>query len=244
MAETAAPPQQPVIEQQQPAQEKLWLPPWLEQLWQDRRVRYGAIAVLVAVAAVLGYLLWRSSHRESEQEAALLLSRVLPYIEAQQYDQALNGDPKKLVRGEPVQGLLAIADTYGGTEAGKSAALYVAQIYFERKRYGDAERYFDHASDSDALLVRIAAQAGRAACYEQQNQFEKAAELYERILPEAETIGAKDKYILFAALCHEKAGKLDRARDLYRALLAEFEFSEYSAQAKAGLVRLGTVVEY
>jgi hypothetical protein len=50
--------------------------------------------------------------------------------------------------------------------------------------------------------------------------------------------------MLQAALCYEKAGKADDAIRLYRSLLAEFEFSEYAADAKAGLARLGTVIEY
>lgn len=92
--------------------------------------------------------------------------------------------------------------------------------------------------------MRIGAQAGLAACYEQRSKFEEAAELYERLLSDAERAGMKDKFMLQAALCYEKAGKAEQAIRLYKALLAEFEFSEYAPDAKAGLVRLGTVVEY
>gem|GEM_PF-244179 len=243
MAEATTPVQEPTSAVEQPVA-AVALPPWLERAWNDRRVRYGVLALVVVGLAVAAYALWHSWAQEREAEASLALSRVLPYLEAQQYDEALNGDPKKTVRGEPVQGLLAIADTYSGTAAGKTAALYAGHIYFDRKRYQEAERYFEQAEGSDAPLVRIGAIAGRAACKEQQNQLAEAAALYESILPDAEQIGAKDKYTLFAAQCYEKAGNKDQAIGLYKALLAEFEFSEYAADAKAGLARLGTVVEY
>lgn len=243
MADVTTPTQEPTVVSEQTAK-AVTLPPWFERLWSDARIRYGAIAVVVIAVAIGAYALWRSAQHDREEEASLALSRVLPYLEAQQYDAALDGDPKKTVRGEPVQGLRAIADTYGGTAAGRTAALYAGQIYLDRKQYSEAERYFEQAEASDAVLVRIGALAGLAACKEQQRQFEEAAALYERILPDAENIGFKDKYMLFAALCLEKAGKTDRAVQMYKSLLAEFEFSEYAADAKAGLARLGTVVEY
>ncbi len=242
MADVTAPIQEPTVEQ--PTAAAVALPPWLDRAWNDRRVRYG-IVVLVAIGlAIAAYALWRSWSHEREAEASLALSRVLPYLEAQQFDQALNGDPQKTIRGEAVQGLLAIADTYSGTAAGKTAALYAGQIFLDRKRYDEAARYFEQAEGSDAPIVRIGAIAGLAACKEQQNQLAEAAALYEQILPDAEQLGAKDKYTLFAAVCYEKAGNKDRAIRLYKALLAEFEFSEYAADAKAGLARLGTIVEY
>ncbi|RMF33271.1 MAG: tetratricopeptide repeat protein [Chlorobiota bacterium] len=243
MAEPKTPTQDPVAEAPV-APPAVTLPPWLEQVWSDRRIRYGAAALLALALAVAGYLLWRSAQQDREQEASVALSRVLPYIEAEQYDQALDGDPKKTVRGEPVQGLRTIADTYGGTTAGKTAAFYAGQIFLSRKQYDDAERYFEQASSSDAVLVRIGAQAGLAACYEHRSKFEEAARLYEQVLSDAERAGVKDKFMLEAALCYEKAGKADHAIRLLKALLAEFEFSEYAPDAKAGLVRLGTVVEY
>jgi tetratricopeptide (TPR) repeat protein len=243
MSEITTTTHEPIAEVSETSQ-PMALPSWVDRLWQDRRVRYSAIAVGVLVLAIAGYTMWNSAQHDREQEASLALSRVLPYIEAEQYDQALDGDPKKTVRGEPIQGLRAIADTYARTGAGNTAAFYAGQIFLNRKQYDAAQQYFEQASDSDALLVRIGAFAGIAACYEQRSQFEDAAQLYERISHDAERTGTKDKYMLQAALCYEKAGKADDAIRLYRSLLAEFEFSEYAADAKAGLARLGTVIEY
>lgn len=242
MADVTTPIQEKPIES--PSAEAVPLPEWAERLWHDRRLRYGIIAAAGIILVVAAYGIWRSMQQEREEEASLALSRVMPYLEAQQYDQALNGDQKKTVRGEPVQGLLAIADTYSGTAAGKTAAFYAGQIFYDQKRYDEAERYFEQAEASDARLVSIGAKAGIAACKEQRRQFQEAATLYERIADEAEVIGAKDKYTLFAAQCYEKSGNAQQAIRLYKALLAEFEFSEYAPDAKAGLARLGTVIEY
>ncbi|MCX7930665.1 MAG: tetratricopeptide repeat protein [Chlorobi bacterium] len=243
MSEVTTPVQESAVEQQASLSPSS-LPPWLEQMWSDARVRYGAIAVAVVAVAIGAYAVWHSAQQDRENEASIVLSRVMPYLEAQQYDVALNGDPKKTVRGEPVQGLLAIADMYSGTSAGKTAALYAGQIFLERNKYDDAERYFEQAENSASLLVRVGAIAGLAACQENRKNFEEAARLYESILSDAESLGAKDKYTLFAAECYEKVGKTEQAIRLYKALLAEFELSEYAPDAKAGLVRLGTIVDY
>lgn len=227
-----------------PSVETVHLAEWVERLWHDRRLRYGIIAAAGIILVVAAYGIWRSMHQEREQEASLALSRVMPYLEAQQYDEALNGDQKKSIRGEPVQGLLAIADTYSGTAAGQTAAFYAGRIFYDQKRYDEAARSFEHAVASDAQLVSLGARAGIAACKEQRRQFQEAAAMYERIAYEAEVIGAKDKYTLLAAQCYEKSGNAQQAIRLYKALLAEFEFSEYAPDAKAGLARLGTVIEY
>ncbi|MDW8075069.1 MAG: tetratricopeptide repeat protein [Bacteroidota bacterium] len=242
MTEVTTPTSEQVVESK--PETAITLPPWFERLWSDRRVRLGTIGIGIVLVGIALFAWWRSIQQEQEQEASLALSRVLPYIEAQQYDAALNGDPKKTVRGEPIQGLLAIADTYGGTAAGKAAALYAGHIYLERQRYDEAERYFEQAEASSSTVVRIGALAGLAVCKEQRKQFQEAAQLYERLTAETESTGMKDKYTLFAAQCYEKAGDTEQAIRLYKALLAEFEFSEYAADAKAGLVRLGMVIDY
>jgi tetratricopeptide (TPR) repeat protein len=167
----------------------------------------------------------------------------MPYVEAGDMQKALQGDPVKKVRGNDILGLRAIVDEYESTGAGKTAALHAAIASTTLKNYSDAERFFDIAAGSSSPYVSASAQAGLAAVKEAQGNFSEAASLYEKAISMSEKTGNKDKYEFYAALCFEKAGNTESAKKMYQDLLAEFEFSEFSGEAKAGLTRLGMVVD-
>ncbi|MFM8178446.1 MAG: tetratricopeptide repeat protein [Candidatus Kapaibacterium sp.] len=211
------------------------------------RVTGNTNAVIIAVVLVLltiaGVTYYRSAKAEKEAEASLALSRIMPYVEAGDMQKALQGDPVKKVRGNDVMGLKEIVETYGSTEAGKTAALHAALASLALKNPSEAENYFDIASGSSSAYVVANAQAGTASVKEMNQDFAGAASLYEKAIAASEKSGNKDKYEYYAALCFEKAGDKENARKMYENLLAEFEFSEFAGEAKAGLTRLGIVVD-
>lgn len=201
------------------------------------------IAVAVALIAIVGFWLYRSSDFGDSPEASLALSRIMPYVEAGDMQKALNGDPTKKVRGEDVLGLAAIVDQYSSSHAGKTAALHAAIASLSLKKTDDAKRYFEIAEGSSSSYVAAGAQAGLASVKESEGDYVGAAELYEKAVVSSENSGAKDKYEYYAGMCYEKSGDKVKAQKMYENLLAEFEFSEFAGEAKAGLTRLGIVVE-
>lgn len=212
-----------------------------ERVLGNRNAIIGAIVVVLL--AIVGVTYYRSVKTEKEAEASLALSRIMPYVEAGDMQKALQGDPVKKVRGNDISGLISIVDQYESTGAGKTAALHAAIASVALKNYSDAERFFDIASGSESQYVSASAQAGMAAVKEAQGQYADAATLYEKATSLSEKNGNKDKYEYYAGLCYEKAGNKESAKNMYENLLAEFEFSEFAGEAKAGLTRLGIVVD-
>ncbi len=206
-----------------------------------KNIGYAVIAVL---AIGLGYYFYTGMQETSNDEAMTALSRISSYYETGQFQKALDGDPARNIRGGKVIGLKAIVSEYGGTSAGSFAALYAGTSLMNLGKYSEAMPYFETASGSEDATVSAGGKAGMAACKEESNNFEEAASLYEA------AAGSKDgpmyeRYALFAALNYEKASAggsgsaKEKAIALLKGLIAKNSGSEYTAEAKMGLARLG-----
>lgn len=200
-------------------------------------------AGIVIIAIVGLYIYLEATRMTSSREASLALSRVLPYFEKGNYQLALDGDPNAKVRGQDIIGLKEIVEKYENTSQGRVAALYAANCYVELENIDEARRYFEIASKSDSDLIKTGAYAGLGLYYETKGQFKEAAENYQKAGEFAGESGAKFRYFYFAGLCYEKDNNKERAEQLYRLVIGNNEYSEYLGLAKAGLVRLGTIIE-
>ncbi len=97
---------------------------WLEQ--NTKIISYVAIG-LAAVAVII--FLWSKNKAESNDKATAMLAKVIPYYDQGNYNAALNGIPQ-----EGTQGLQAIVDEHGSTNAGQIAKLVFSKflLCFER----------------------------------------------------------------------------------------------------------------
>jgi|LJSS01.1.fsa_nt_gb tetratricopeptide (TPR) repeat protein len=212
-----------------------------EWIQQHRSLVLGGVAFLLLVGA--GVVYWTLSRQQRTEEAATLLSRVYTYYDSGDYERALYGDTTKVVRGEPVRGLIDIVREYGNTEPGKVAAVYAGSAFLLMGKVQEARPYFEKASTASSPLVLVGAYAGLAACKEEEGRLAEAAQLYERAATIGAPIGMAERYRFFAAYCYELAGNAQKAIQLYRQILQENEFSDFANDAKAGLARLGTTFE-
>jgi len=203
-------------------------------------VRYGLIGAALVLVLVGGWFGYRYVQDNNEKEASLALSRVSPYYQQGYYNEALNGlGNQVLIRGNQVQGLKTIADTYSSTETGKLAALYAANILSFGGDFGSAERYYDQASGADAPITKMGGLAGKASCKAQGKNYVDAAKLYEEAAKVGEELGESERFALYAAMNYEKAGQKDAALKLFKRLAESPEYSEVVAEAKIAVVRLG-----
>lgn len=210
-------------------------------LQRKKNLIIGISAIVVIVIAGIFYFI--SSHNAAEEEASLSLSRVMPFYQQNDYERALNGDASVTIRGVALMGLKTIADEYSSTDAGKVAALLAGNALISTQKPDEAEKYFDIAASSKGDDVKAGANAGMASCKEFAGKFDEAAKLYEKAAELSPLDAVKSRYQYYAALCYEKIGNKDKAESLYRSLISEFQFSEFSASAKKGLIRLGTIIE-
>lgn len=214
---------------------------FINYIQEYRNYFIGGLAVVIIGVLVIVFL--TSSGDKKENESSLYLSRVYSYIDAQDYQTALNGDKSKTVRGEQIYGLEYIVDNYEGTKAGKLAAVLAGNCYLHLNQPQKSIEYFEIALKSDETNVLEGANAGLASAYEYNKQYEKAAELYTKASEYAIDDENKARYLLFAALCNEQAKKMDLAKEEYNKVINISPNSEYSEIAKASLTRLGIIID-
>lgn len=211
---------------------------------ENRKLVIG-VSLGVLVLAILFFFIKNridESNREDSINASAAISRIMQYYQDGNYQTALNGDSVKKVQGEKVIGLIEIVNKYEGTDQGKYAALYAASALINLNRYEEAKRYFEIALKSPAKIVQEGANAGLATIYEIEGNFKEAADHYEQAALIAVELGLKNRYQFFQALCLEKAGEKEKAEKLYREVIGDNR-SDYVNSAKAGLIRLGTIIE-
>lgn len=209
----------------------------------QKAINIGALAVIaiVVIIFVVRYFVSKSEE-EKERKASVAISRVLPYIDNAQYELALKGDKTRKVRGEDIIGLIDIVKKYKGVPQSYVAAVYAGNCYLQLERYLDAIEYFKIGLDAKSPIVLEGASAGLGVCYESIGNFAEAAKYYELASTYALPVGVKDRYLYFQALCLEKLGEKKKAEKLFRTIIGDNQ-SEFVGLAKAGLVRLGTIIE-
>ncbi len=193
-----------------------------------RLLVYGiAAGLVVAVLAVVGYVLLQNQRGDEAQER---LGSILAVYDQGQHQAALDGTDAHL-------GLLAIADEYDGTDAGNLAHFYAADALFQLGRYDEALTHFQ-AFDKSADLVSASAVAGEAAIYEVQGQFQRAGDFYRRAASLFENDITSPDYLLQAGLAYEQAGAFDEARDAYQAVQERFPDSNLAGGMEFYLARV------
>jgi tetratricopeptide (TPR) repeat protein len=208
---------------------------------KNKNLLIGAI-VIVAIVAVAIVFFVKSSAQKAE-EASLKLSRILPYVEQENYAKALEGDKATKIRGEAVIGLAQIVEDYSGTDAGKLAALYAGNCCLSLNRAKEAEKYFETAQNSNSFVVIQGANAGIGKVYEMEGKFSEAADYYKNAAEYAAEDEVKARYSLYAGLCYEKAKNKENAIEKFKEVVNLSPMSEFSDLAKEGLTRLGTIID-
>lgn len=200
----------------------------------------AAVVVIVAVAAVV-YM--NNSAEEKFEEASVALSRITPSFEDGNFENAVNGDPSLVIRGEKVLSLPEVANKYKGTEPGKIAALYAGQSYLALDDVQNAKKYFEIAEGSASDVVKMGAFAGLGAVAEFNGELEKSVGLYEKAANQSNDSALKARYLLYAALVYEELGNNEKAKNLFEEVIVRGENSEFAELAKAGIIRVGTIIE-
>ena len=200
-----------------------------------------SVAVIILVGLIL---LFRANSEKNELNASKALARIETYFLEGQYEVSLYApDSLPMIRGEKVIGLIKIVEEYGSTKAGERAALYVADAFYQLSKFSDAKVYYEKTINSSVPEIKIGGYAGTAACDERNGKLQDAAENYLKAVNLIDDEGLKMRYMYFAGLCKEKAGKPEEAKNIYRDIVNLNKFGEFNNMAKAGIVRLGDIVE-
>lgn len=189
---------------------------------------YVGIAA-VAVAAVFGYLSYQSSQNE---KAGIELAKVIDMFDQGDFLGAIEGR-----KDANIAGLKQIIADYGSTENGEIAKIYLANSFANLGKVEDAFKYYeDYSGDID--IFKAAALAGQAGYFAYKNEYEKAAELYEKASKVSKTNSMNADYSFQSAINYFEAGEKDQAKNLFQLIKDEFKTSMVFSQVDRYLTLL------
>ncbi len=167
-------------------------------------------AIILVVAAVLGYRYYVSSQDEIAQRE---MFQAVFYYEQDSLAQALNGDGLNF-------GLLDIIEDYGSTKAGNLARFYAGTVYLKQGEHENAIEYLKAFKSSD-LLVQARAYSLIGDAYMELGNYSDAADYYDRAAEHKPNEAITAQYLMKAALAYEKQTDFAAAIDRYESVLTD-----------------------
>ncbi len=194
-----------------------------------KKISMGVTALAVVIIATVLYANNRAQNNES---ASAQFGRVFQLYDSGQYQRAIDGIPERNIIG-----LRTIVDNYGTTNAGELARFYLANSYFQLRKYNEAlEAYEDFSSDSK--LLSVSRLSGIASCYAGLGQYKKAAEYFEKAaLAYPGGVNAAEN-LNSAAHNYALAGEKSKAIDLYKKLKKDHPTTAFGRDAERFITQL------
>lgn len=177
--------------------------------------------LLVGILAFVGFHYYQDS-RESEAQKALY--KAIYDFEADSLNLALNGKGGN-------EGLLAIADNYGSTNAGKLANFYAGVALLKEGKYDDAIARLKAYSSSD-LLLQARAYALIGDAFMEKGDYKEAISYYKRAADYKPNQFFTPGYLLKLGLAYEKNNQIQEAAPVYKRIIDEFPMSSEVMYAK------------
>jgi tetratricopeptide (TPR) repeat protein len=176
--------------------------------------------VLVAIIIIFSLLKYVNTEKREKANGMLGIAQI--EFNERNYNKA-------------AQRLKLLLDDFGSTNEADQARFLLANIYYEQKRYDEAEplygEFIDSFSGNDIILA--SAQAGLAACNEAKKEYNTAGDWYLKAADTADGFSEADNYRYLAGLCYKKAGNMALAKEQFEQLSEE---SQKASEAEAQLI--------
>ncbi|MEO8474435.1 MAG: tetratricopeptide repeat protein [Chryseolinea sp.] len=182
---------------------------WLES--NPKIVTGIGVVILLLVGGYFGFNYYKGIKNDEAQKE---MFQAVFYFEADSLDKALNGDGNNL-------GLLAIIDEYGITQAGNLANYYVGAAYLKQGKFELARLYLEDFNSSD-LLVQARAYSLVGDSYMEEQQFEEAANYYNKAANYEPNKYFSPSYLMKEALAYEKLNKNEKAKEAYDKIITQY----------------------
>jgi predicted negative regulator of RcsB-dependent stress response len=189
----------------------------------NRKPILTVLGVIAAVAAlILGYRWWDASKREDASVALYQAQVPLGQGNAKDAEPALE----------------RVVNRYGGTAAGQQAALVLAQVRYENKKYDAGIKGLEDALGSTNDDFKAEFEQMIAMGYEAQGKREQAAEHYGKAANAARFDAEKAQYQAAQARQLAAAGKSAEAKAIWEQLGQREDLPVY----QEARVRLGEIL--
>lgn len=192
------------------------------------------IAVLAIVVVVGGFFAYnRFVKQPKENKAQEMIFHAQNYFAVDSFKLALSGDGNNF-------GFLAVANKYGGTQAGNLAKYSAGVCYI---RLGEYQKGIDmlKSFSSDDLLLQPTAYGLMGDAYMELNKTSEGIESYKKAGHYNDNELTSPVYLFRAGLALEKAGKNQEAITIYKEIKEKFPLTNEGREMDKYLARLGDV---
>jgi len=183
--------------------------------YKNKIFTYAGVLVVVA-AAVYFYV---NQKAETNEKAALELSRIMTIYDQGSYLEAIEGK-----QGTNIIGLKRVVEEFSGTENGETAKIYLANCYSFLGNYDEAFKYYDDYSGSIDYF-KAAALAGQAGYHASEGNYEKAANLFLQASKMSKINSQNPDYLLNAGINYLKVGEKEEAKILFNQIKEDYTAS-------------------
>lgn len=192
----------------------------------EKNKKHVYTALTILAIAIAGIILLVNKKKANNEIAGVELSKIRPVYDANNFQQAVNGDSLGMSKG-----LQYIVDEYGSTENGEMAKIMLANSYLNLRDFDKAETYYKDYSGSN-MLLKVAASAGKATVLEAKNNFTEAAKEFENAAGIDKENPFVDQYLFYAAKNYYRANDFPNARKFFDRIKMDFPKSKYIAESE------------
>jgi outer membrane protein assembly factor BamD (BamD/ComL family) len=198
----------------------------------DENYRQVVTVVLAIFAVIVIFIVYGQlkSQTSAEAQAELGIAQV------EYTNNNLDNASERLIR---------LIEEYGSTDEAKQGMLILANIYYQQKKYEEAELYFrefvDSYSGSEILLA--SGYSGLAACMEIKSDYASAADYYETAANTSEDYTESDNFLYLSGVCFIKAGDNEKAKEVFKRIVETSKTNQRVRDAEAQLVILGEPIK-
>lgn len=207
---------------------------WPPELPSTRTLLFaGLVVVVVALAAVGGWLWWDASQRRVLAAHAEVMIRVQPALAPEATAEA------KAAATRELEQLLA---RYPSARTVPEAAYELGNVRFAAGQYAAARSAYEVAVQRGGPgLVHALARAGLAHTWEAERDFARAADAYAALAKELQPRSfLYEDALMDQARALELAGKKDEAIATYQRMLKEIPTAKRAEDVRIRLASLGT----
>jgi len=191
-------------------------------------ITYVLGGLIVVILAFFGYRYWQDQNNEDAQIA--MYDAVFAW-EKDSLKRALEGDPKS-----DGMGLLDVADSYSGTDAGNLANYYAGVALLKQGKFDEAIEQLENFKSNDLLLQGLVYSLIGDA-YSEKKDFENAAEYYSKAVNYKSNETFTPRYLMKLGLTHELNKDFTAASEAYKRIVEEYPNSTQITDAKKYLAK-------
>jgi tetratricopeptide (TPR) repeat protein len=180
---------------------------------------YGG-TLLVIIAVVYWYM---NNKAKNDEKATTELAKVLDIYERGAYQEAIDGVP-----ANNITGLKKIVEDYGSTNTGEAAKIFLADCYSSLGKIDEAYKYYDDYSGSNKIY-KATALAGKAGYYESKNEYQKAAEEFNKASRISDDNALNAEYLLKAGIDYLHSGDKGKASEVLKKVKEDYKMT-YAAR--------------